>query len=435
MQYFTEQAPSHREAMDLVRLKYGEQAQILTHRTIRSGGILGLFAKESVEVSGYLKPRSEGPRTAVGSLEEEKRKILNLARPAEAAAKIQEQGQQEARQAAEQKAGEKALETVLAEIRDLKTAMREGLDVQASDEVHPTIARIDSLLADNDFAESYRREVTARLRRDFTLEALEDFDYVQDRVIEWIGDDIGVWREDGFQKPRVLALVGPTGVGKTTTIAKLAAIYRVGIGGEKPCSVRMITIDNYRIGARQQIETYGSIMDVPVSCVETEDELRKALVDNSDADLILVDTIGKSPKDAVKLAEVKRLVAACGPKAEVHLALAATTKSSDMGEILRQFEPFAYRDVVLTKLDETDRIGNAISALAAKGKSLSYLTNGQRVPQDIERATPLRLLVRLEGFRPNRAALEERYAAPADPGRRGRGSGSGRPANENYGRA
>ena len=107
---------------------------------------------------------------------------------------------------------------------------------------------------------------------------------------------------------------------------------------------------------------------------------------------------------------MQRLVAACGPKAEVHLALAATTKSSDMAAILRQFEPFGYAAVVLTKLDETDRVGNALSVLAEKGKALSYMTTGQRVPQDIERGGPIKLLMRLEGFRPNRVALEERYA-------------------------
>ena len=396
MQYFTEQAPSHREAIDQVRGKYGEQAQILSHRTVRAGGILGLFSRELVEVSGYLKPRSEAPRVpAVGNLEEEKRKILNLAKAQESAA--------------DPKAGEKALEKVLAELRDLRSSLETGRETVAEGE-HEAISRIDELLAANDFSEAYRRGIVARLRRDFTLEGLEDWDAVQDGVLDWIGDSFEIWRGEEGPKPRILALVGPTGVGKTTTIAKLAAIYTVGIGGEKPRSVRMITIDNYRIGARQQIETYGNIMGVPVSCVETAEDLRKTLDLHSDADLILVDTIGKSPRDAVKLAEVQRLVQACGPRAEVHLALAATTKTSDMAEMLRQFEPFAYRAVVLTKLDETDRIGNAISVLAEKRKALSYITTGQKVPQDIERATQLRLLMRLEGFRPDRPRLEARYA-------------------------
>jgi len=310
------------------------------------------------------------------------------------------------------KPDDRGYEKILAELRDLRTAVASTREAAPESEEHTNIARVDELLAANDFSEAYRRQIVARLRRDFTLEALGDWDGVQDRVLEWIGDSIETWREGPAapgQKPRILALVGPTGVGKTTSIAKLAAIFKVGMGGEKPRSVRLVTIDNYRIGARQQIETYGEIMEVPVSSVETVDELRKTLAFHADADLILVDTIGKSPRDAVKLAEVQRFVSACGPRAEVHLALSATTKASDMAEIMRQFEPFAYRAVVLTKLDETDRIGNAVSALAEKGKALSYLTTGQRVPQDIERASPLRLLMRLEGFSPDRPRLERRY--------------------------
>jgi len=104
--------------------------------------------------------------------------------------------------------------------------------------------------------------------------------------------------------------------------------------------------------------------------VETFEDLRKTIaLYSQDVDLILVDTIGKSPRDNVKLAEMKQLLAACGSNAEVHLALAATTKSSDIREILQQFEPFNYRSVIVTKLDETIRIGNVVSALTERGKA------------------------------------------------------------------
>jgi flagellar biosynthesis protein FlhF len=398
MQYFTEQAPSHREAIELVRLKYGEQAQILSHRSVRAGGVFGFFAHEEVEVTGYIRPlpkvEARPQQQAKLDLEEEKRKILEKAR-------------------GEQPKSDEALEKVLAEIRELKGRIDDRGRTGAETADHESIHRIDELLAQNDFTESFRREIAARLRREFTLEALGDWPGVEFSVLDWIGDSIDVWRGEPSRGPRILALVGPTGVGKTTTIAKLAAIYTVGMGGEKPRKVRMITIDNYRIGAKQQIETYGNIMDVPVSCVETAEDLKKTIEFHSDADVILVDTIGKSPRDAVRLAEMQRIVGACGPRAEVHLAVAATTKTSDMAETLRQFEPFGYRAVVLTKLDETIRLGNAISVLAERRKPLSYLTTGQKVPQDIERASIPRILTYLEGFRVDRARLEERYGAAA----------------------
>lgn len=422
MQYFTEQAPTHREALDLVRAKYGEQAQVLSHRSLRQGGLFGLFARELVEVTGYIRPlaraEAKAPAQAKAELEEEKRKILERLGPGTA--------ERAAERVAERRQDE-ALEKVLTEIRDLKGRL--GERTRAEDEDHDSIRRMDALLAQNDFGEAYRHDLLSRMRREFTLEALDDWNHVEARVLEWIGDSIEIWEGEGGQPgrqsgdglsaaaavrprgPRVLALVGPTGVGKTTTIAKLAAIYTVGINGERPRSVRMITIDNYRIGARQQIETYGNIMGVAVSCVETAEDLRKTIDFHADADLILVDTIGKSPRDAVRLAEMQRLVSACGPGAEIHLALCATTKPSDMAETMRQFEPFGYRAVVLTKLDETIRLGNAISTLSERRKALSYLTTGQKVPQDIERATVPRLLTHLEGFRVDRARLEERYGA------------------------
>ena len=401
MQYFIEQADSHSEALEMVRSKYGEAAQVLSHKTVRLGGFLGLFSREGVEVTGYIRPeRPQAPKSPPKQdFEEEKRKILAQAR------------------------ADQALQQVLAEIQGIKDRLDEtssGSSRAASEaEDHETIRRIDALLALNDFSEAFRRETVARLRRDFSLEALDDVEEVESAALEWVGDSIRLWRGPegpGYRgqggvglMPKILSLVGPTGVGKTTTIAKLAAIHAVGIGGGKPQSVRMITIDNYRIGARQQIETYGGIMGVPVSCVETAEDLRKTVAMHADADLILVDTVGKSPRDAVRLAEMQRVLAACGPQAEVHLALSATTKASDMVQIMRQFEPFDYKAVVITKLDETNRIGNAISALAERGKSISFVTNGQSVPQNIERARVTRFLMNLEGFRVDRPRLEARY--------------------------
>jgi flagellar biosynthesis protein FlhF len=171
----------------------------------------------------------------------------------------------------------------------------------------------------------------------------------------------------------------------------------------------MITIDTYRIAAKQQIEKYGNIMEIPVFCVETHEELRKAINDSREADLILIDTIGESPRESVKLGEMKQLLAVCGSQAEVHLALAATTKSSDIRDILKQFEPFDYQSVIVTKLDETIRLGNVVSVLADQGKSISYITDGQRVPMDIARAAAVRFLINLEGFKIDRDKIEQRF--------------------------
>ncbi len=222
------------------------------------------------------------------------------------------------------------------------------------------------------------------------------------------------------RNPRIVIVVGPTGVGKTTTIAKLAAVYGLGDSRTPPRRVRIVTIDNYRIAAKQQIETYAEIMRIPVSLVESAEDLRKNLALYQDSELVLVDTIGRSPRDLGKLAEMKEILSACGSQAIVYLALAATTKASDTEEILRQYAPFGYRAVILTKLDETMRIGNILSCLARQGTPVAYLCDGQGVPQDLEEAGVVRLLMNIEGFRIDREALEGKFArAPAERAARG----------------
>jgi flagellar biosynthesis protein FlhF len=397
MEYFTEQAYTYTECLQKIRTKYGEGAKVLMQKSVRLGGVLGFFSREGVEMTGYIssqelhKYAAAVPRKApVPTLdfEEEKKKILASA-----------------------KGPDPAIQQMLKEMQTTVLTIKEKIEAGPGEEEHPSLARLREILVQNDFTPGYSKNLLERVRREFSLEALEDFRGVQDKALEWIGESIRLHREEPFQRrPRILVLVGPTGVGKTTTIAKLAAIYGLGNTGRKPLSVRMITIDSYRIGAQNQIETYGNIMGIPVSCVENYDELRESIIRYSDGvDILLVDTIGKSPRDAIKLAEMQKLLEVCGSSAEVYLALAATTKSSDMGEILKQFEPFRYRSVILTKLDETFRVGNVISALAEQGKSLAYITEGQQVPKDIQRARAIRLLINLEGFKIDRDKFERLF--------------------------
>ncbi len=391
MQYFTIQARTNREAIEKMKVTYGEDARILTHRSVRVGGFLGMFAREGIELTGYLSEDAAKKRKA--EVEEEKKRILESVRK------------------------EQTLQVLLKEIQGLRESL-ENRPVAALPEApgapeHPSLARIEDLLSSNDFSEEFIAGIRERAKKEFSLDKLEDYPLLMGSVLTWIGERIEIdppLRFNG-KGTRIVIIVGPTGVGKTTTIAKLAAIYGIGDGREPGRKVRIITIDNYRIAAKQQIETYAEIMRIPVSLVESASELQKCLALNQDADLVLVDTIGRSPRDLAKLAEMKEILAICGGQASVYLALAATTKASDTEEILRQFEPFGYRAVILTKLDETMRIGNIISCLARHRKPVAYLCDGQGVPQDLEEAEVVRLLMNMEGFRVDREALERRFGA------------------------
>ncbi|MDR2052281.1 MAG: flagellar biosynthesis protein FlhF [Treponema sp.] len=401
MDYFTEQAPSYTQCMEKIRSKYGDNAKVLIQKTVPvRGGFLNLFSREGVEMTGIVsgnqrrynlasqavarKPVDLNP----AELDEEKRKLIAAAGKSDP-----------------------TLQMLLSEVRTIKekidTVSANAGSVPAFQD-HPTLIRIEDILNQNDFTPHYRTNIMDRVRREFSLEALEDFKGVEEKVIEWIGESIRIYREDQYQrKPRIVVLVGPTGVGKTTTLAKLAAAYMLGEIGKRPLSVRMITIDNFRIGAEQQLERYGMIMGIPIVSAQSFRELKEAIALNSeDADLILVDTIGKSPRSSVELARMKELLDACGTGAEFHLTLSATTKSNDIIDILKQYEPFGYRSVIVTKMDETIRLGNVISALSDRGKCVSYITEGQQVPKDIQKAETMRFLINMEGFTVDRTKFE-----------------------------
>ena len=394
MQYFTIEAPTPREALEQMRRQYGQEARILTHKSVRRGGMLGLFAREAVEITGYVGKNNKTKNSVQSaSMEESRQRILAEARR------------------------EQSLQLILKEIESLKQNL--GREESAkSAEMPAGLAKIQSILQTNDFTAAFVEEILARIRRDFSLEDLDNFPVLQMQVLDWIGEQIQVHppvqiSQAGGQVTKVFIVVGPTGVGKTTTIAKLAAVFGVGGGSSSSPKVRIVTIDNYRIAALRQIETYAEIMRIPVACVESAGEFRKFLAMADGTGLILVDTIGRSPRDLAKLAEMKDVLDAAGTRSEIHLAISATTKASDVEEILKTFEPFKYRAVILTKLDETLRIGNIISVLAASRKPISYIADGQSVPQDIEQASVIRLLMNLEGFHINRERLEKRFGERA----------------------
>ena len=181
---------------------------------------------------------------------------------------------------------------------------------------------------------------------------------------------------------RVVALVGPTGVGKTTTIAKLAAGFRLQ---EQRRRVGLLTIDTYRIAAVQQLRAYAEIMDLPMEVVEQADQMPAALDRLGDVDLVLIDTAGRSPRFEARIKQLKRLLDAARPD-EIHLVISATAGAAAVRGVLQGFAPVGPTATILTKLDETAQTAGTLAALETLAPPLSYLTTGQQVPEDIEAA-------------------------------------------------
>ena len=176
-----------------------------------------------------------------------------------------------------------------------------------------------------------------------------------------------------------MALVGPTGVGKTTTIAKLAANYRL----REKRRVGLITVDTYRVAAVEQLRTYADIIDLPMEVVATPREMREAVARMSHLDLVLMDTAGRSPRDEVKIQELKSMLAEAEPD-EVHLVLSSTAGAKSLISTAERFADVGTTALLLTKLDEAHSLGHLVSLVRECQLPVSYLTDGQNVPDDIQ---------------------------------------------------
>ena len=187
--------------------------------------------------------------------------------------------------------------------------------------------------------------------------------------------------DDGLPEKRIVVFVGPTGVGKTTSIAKLAA--RLAL--QKRKKIVLMTLDGYRIGAVEQLRTYAGLMGIPFRFVNDIADLPKAIKEQGQRDFILIDTAGRAPRDLDAMKDLADFMnGSCD--VERHLVLSATTKASDLKEIVERFEVCKPDRLLFTKLDETSSLGSVLNELVRSGKTLSYYSDGQRVPEDLHAA-------------------------------------------------
>lgn len=188
----------------------------------------------------------------------------------------------------------------------------------------------------------------------------------------------------------ILALVGPTGVGKTTTVAKLAAECAIRHGAEK---VALVTTDTYRIGAVDQLRIYGKIIGAPVFAIRTEADLRSTLGELRWRHLVLIDTVGMSQRDR-RLADQVALLAGSGRRVQRVLLLSAVSDGNVLEDVVRAYRGEDLAGCILTKIDEALTLGGPLDALIRHRLTLHYVTNGQRVPEDLHRPSPLYLIER-----------------------------------------
>ncbi len=243
----------------------------------------------------------------------------------------------------------------------------------------------------------FSREYALLISENMPMQAAGNEEVMKSFLIRYIKKHIHVKPFDKYRTdilPRVVSLVGSTGIGKTTTIAKIASILHL----YKRKKVALFSIDTYRIGAVEQLAEYAKILRVPFEVIHNPEEVASALTKHSSSDYILVDTIGRSPKDSLEIVKLASYLQAF-PSSIVFLTLAANMKLVDM---LSAYERFASHlkiaGVVLTKIDETDDIAPAMEFLMRTNLPLVYITTGQNVPNDIMEPKVEYLIERLKVY-------------------------------------
>ncbi len=259
------------------------------------------------------------------------------------------------------------------QIADLQTMVKELCRRSKTSRVGDLPEELFTLftkLIDADVGEDLAQELVERLRRE-SRGKLGDSVMLQTRIAQMIEADISAAGPIAITpgRCRVAALVGPTGVGKTTTIAKLAANYRL----KEKRRVGLITVDTYRIAAVEQLRTYANIIDLPMQVVSTPKEMHEAVRQMAGMDLVLIDTAGRSPKDEIRLQELKAFISEASAD-EVHLVLSSVAASRTLQQTAERFAAVGATALIVTKLDEANGLGNCTAGVAIEppaGK-LSY---------------------------------------------------------------
>lgn len=245
----------------------------------------------------------------------------------------------------------------------------------------------EELLNDSGINEEISDTIAQFIQNSLSAEELQDSEKVKQNILQSISSMIEVTSpfHDDEEQQRI-AFVGPTGVGKTTTLAKLAAA-KLSQGSH---SIALITIDTYRIAAVEQLKVYGEIMNLPVEVVISPEQLESALLKHRDCDLILIDTAGRSPKDDLSIDELSTYLR---PELNVesHLVLSATSREKELLETIDKFSNLDIYSTIYTKIDECSNLGPILNVQIHNSRPISCLTNGQRVPEDLLEISPQRI--------------------------------------------
>ncbi len=409
------------EALQQIKKDLGPDAIIVSTRQVKeSSGKFGLFGKTMLEVTAAKDKKSSQPASKKPAAKASPAPAANpygIPTPPEkpkAAAPLV--APQTASSSEETRRMLLPLQEEIQELKDMIKSMERPPTenravVQLQQEVSEvrsmvqTLAAQTSQLRNEDFPENlvvlFQQMVFAGLEEKFAkrliqeaqksipAEELNNFPYVKIFIARMMMKIVKTTKgiEKNGRKQRIVALIGPTGVGKTTTSAKIASEQVL----KYKRKVALLTIDTFRIGAVEQLRAYAKIMNIPFEVVANKAELNRIAAKYSDFDVILIDTGGRSQRDEAQMYELREMLDDPG-RIDNYLVLSATTKDNEISEITRKFGELPLDGVIFTKLDESTTYGCIFNHAIRFKKPVAFLTTGQKVPEDIEVASKERLV-------------------------------------------
>lgn len=390
------EAGTEQEAVEKARSELGNDAVILNIRTTRPRGMFALFRKTRVEVTAAFddSKRLEKEKTEERTVDAEPEKLDNSGfdeyylERIQKDRKIQEQSEKiqwyEERLSTTAGMLEKVstqrpvmrIEKVTAVPRKYKNNMVQVMyETLLDQEVMPEVA--ESILNELD---SVAAEISENGKQGLNLFVK----IVYNAIIKILGEPEPIDPDYQGGSAKVIYFIGSTGVGKTTTIAKLSADFILN----QQINVGLITCDTYRIAAVEQLKVYADILSIELSVAYSAEDLAEKYENLKDKyEIILIDTAGRSHKNVEALTETSEIINAI-PDSEKYLVLSLATKFDDIIEIAREYDGITDYRLIFTKRDETEKFGSILNVCYATGKKLSYITTGQNVPDDIEIIRP-----------------------------------------------
>ncbi|MDX2114392.1 MAG: flagellar biosynthesis protein FlhF [Planctomycetota bacterium] len=396
------------DALAQLKKELGSSAVILNTRMYKTGGVLGFGARTIHEITATdhapaAAPRPARPAPAAAPTAAPRRSAppppLEPAPPApraiEVAPEMTDPVPPALRQVAQMIMASNTrapIEEELASIKKMVGQVLRASTDRAQPDMPEALFENYRRMLESEVASEIASEVASAVRAELSPGQMADAQAVRAAVLRRIASYIPVAGDmarlarpsDG--RPVTIALIGPTGVGKTTTVAKLAATFKL----RQNKRVGLITCDTYRIAAVDQLRTYASIINVPLKVASTPAEMRAACAALADRDVVLIDTAGRPPRDEQRLEELRALLAAAEPH-QTHLVLSSAAAEPVLLEAAARFAPLGCDRVIMTKLDEAVNFGVVVNVLRRLNARLSFVTTGQEVPDHIEVAAQERL--------------------------------------------